>query len=74
MTGYVGSDRPAGHLTTEEAAERLGIHPRHLLRLIRQKKLRLTPFERPTWRARRRFWFSENQVQRCAADRQTLKS
>lgn len=68
------TDRPAGHLDLQEAAARIGVHPDHLLRMIRLGQVKLTPRERPAWRARRKFWFVEADVNRVANARRVLNS
>ncbi|MGH6915131.1 MAG: hypothetical protein ACREH3_15685 [Geminicoccales bacterium] len=66
--------RPAGYLSRREAAARLNVHPDHLLRLIRAKKVNLKPYSRPAWKARRKFWFRADEVARAAQARQVLQS
>ena len=68
------NDRPAGYLNLQEAAEMIEVHPDSLLRLVRQKKLKLVPHSRPAWRAAKKFWFKRDDVLRAAADRKTLRS
>lgn len=67
-------DAPEGFIDKYEAAERLGIHPESLLRGVREGRYPLKPYERPSRRTHRKYYFAEDEVERFRRARMTLRS
>lgn len=63
-----------GWLTTEQAAERLGIGAKYLRKAIKSGAIPLTVHRARAYRAKVKFWFREADVNRVAFQRRTLYS
>ena len=69
-----GDPSPDGFYSVAEAADLTGLHPGSILRGVREGRYPLKPHEMPVWRARRKFFFPIDQVERLAATLRTLRS
>ena len=71
-------DTPDGYYDVDEAAYVLGVHRESLLRAVRRPKKRsrypLTPFEKPSYRTHRKYYFKIEEVEAFKLQRETLKS